>query len=537
MQLKGKSLLINQAVIVMIVAFLGGLGAYALFATSKAADGMGQGKDVVADILPPPLYLIEAQLVSIDLLQASASDRPALIEKFKSLKKDYDDRNKYWEASTLAHAVRDSLFGDQRKHADLFWQEALDKFLPAVAAGNSDAANTAAKALREHYEAHRKGVDATVVVANKFATEYAEDLDKTAHRSIWALSLSALAGVLLILAFGIPLLNRFYRNLNEAQRALNAIASGDLTYQVPPVRQDEIGQLVLQIGRMRDHLSQLVGELHHGISQLSRASHDLSITSTDSANAAGRQSDAASSMAAALEEISVSIDHVESSATETRNISKSSRERNAQSAQVIHQAVEEMQRIAEVVTETAGSIRGLETEAVQICAIVNVIKEIADQTNLLALNAAIEAARAGEQGRGFAVVADEVRKLAERTSQATVEISAMIGRIQEGTRNAASSMEHGVNQTNAGVELALRAGTEVSALQQDSQHISLAVDEIGTALKEQSTAVRDIANRVENVSQGAEEMAAGSRQTSEAAQHLEELAKQLAAVSNKFRVA
>ena len=189
------------------------------------------------------------------------------------------------------------------------------------------------------------------------------------------------------------------------------------------------------------------------------------------------------------------------------------------------------------VNTTAGTIRELEVFSGQISNIVNVIRDIADQTNLLALNAAIEAARAGEQGRGFAVVADEVRKLAERTSNSTQEITGMIDKIQAGTRQAAQEMEAGVARVSAGVELARRAGDAVIEIRGSTEASAQAVGHITTALQEQSSAARDIARQVEKIAQGAEENAASVGQTSAAADNLHDLAEELERLAAHFKIA
>jgi aerotaxis receptor len=336
---------------------------------------------------------------------------------------------------------------------------------------------------------------------------------------------------------GIATLSRITHGFATAQSVARAIADGDLTRTVQADGGDEIGQLLASMATMRDNLNEMVGDLRTNIDRLSSESRELRGAAGNVSATAGQQSEAASSMAAAVEQLSVSIDTVEENAVDARHITQDSSSRSDQSAHVIRQAIEEMHRIAQSVTDTAANIRDLEGEAGRITDIVNVIKDIADQTNLLALNAAIEAARAGEQGRGFAVVADEVRKLAERTSQATIEITGMIGKIQDGAKGAAIGMENGVSRVKAGVELASRAGGEVAQMQEAGGRIAEAVDAISLALREQSAATRQIAGRVENVSQGTEEMAASARQTSNSAEELEQLAENLARIAGKFRVA
>jgi len=195
-----------------------------------------------------------------------------------------------------------------------------------------------------------------------------------------------------------------------------------------------------------------------------------------------------------------------------------------------------MAAIAEGARESSGIVSELGGLSTEITGIVKVIKEIADQTNLLALNAAIEAARAGEQGRGFAVVADEVRKLAERTADSTQQIGDMIQRIQSGTRRAVDAMETGVSRATQGEEMARRAGEAIDQIEQRAGEVMRAVSEIQLSLTEQSAAARDVATRVERIAQMTETNSSASRQTSTTAQNVSQLAGQLNETVAGFRV-
>jgi len=181
-------------------------------------------------------------------------------------------------------------------------------------------------------------------------------------------------------------------------------------------------------------------------------------------------------------------------------------------------------------------IQSLEQQSNEISAIVNVIKEIADQTNLLALNAAIEAARAGEQGRGFAVVADEVRKLAERTSKSTQEIGTMIDKIQNGTREAVTNIESGVTTGISGVALANKAGESITQIKAEAANLAQVVSDISDALKEQSIASNDVAKNVEKIAQMTEENNTAALQSANSANYLEKLASSLHVSISHFKI-
>jgi methyl-accepting chemotaxis protein len=241
-------------------------------------------------------------------------------------------------------------------------------------------------------------------------------------------------------------------------------------------------------------------------------------------------------MAASMEELSVSIDQMSAHATQSNQLAKQSGEASREGRDVTQSAAREMAAIAEGARQSATIVAELGNLSTEISGIVNVIKDIADQTNLLALNAAIEAARAGEQGRGFAVVADEVRKLAERTSSSTQQISDMISRIQNGTRRAVDAMQADVERANQGEQLAHRAGESISQIEQRATEVVDAVNEIQMALTEQSAAARDVAVKVEQIAQMTESNSSASSRTSYTASEVSNLAGRLNGLMAGFRL-
>jgi aerotaxis receptor len=341
-------------------------------------------------------------------------------------------------------------------------------------------------------------------------------------------------GLALLVAWAI--VRRINRGFSTANHMIGSIAAGDLTQNLPPPGKDEIGEILAGVTRMRNNLHGLVAALQQGVGKLGQAAGALDADARQGARSTAEQSAAAASMAAAVEELSVSIDHVETSADETRSITEQSGRSSAEGAGVIRQAGDEVGRLAQVVQESANTIRELEAMSETISRIVGIIGDIADQTNLLALNAAIEAARAGEQGRGFAVVADEVRKLAERTSTATGEITQTIAQIQGSTQKAVQQMATSLGQVEQSVKLAHQAGDAVGGIESASAEALRATDEIALALKEQSAAAREIARNVESIAQGTESSSALAAETALLAQSLNDLATELNVQVGKFRV-
>lgn len=349
----------------------------------------------------------------------------------------------------------------------------------------------------------------------------------------------AIAGALIVIALGVMILLSTRRwvsePLGEVLAVTRRVAEGDLTVSVTAKNHDEVGQLLDATDKMCVQLRSMIGEVNAGIGTLANGVGKLASASQEVANSSGKQSDAAAAMASAVEEMTVSIDRVSQLSQEARTMAQSSGEISDSGAAVIGSAIQEMGSIAATVRESSGAVAQLGDQSQQIASIVNVIREIADQTNLLALNAAIEAARAGEQGRGFAVVADEVRKLAERTTQSTQEIAAMVGQIQDGAKTAVDSMNIGVSQVEEGVELANKAGGSIAEIKVGAARVGDAVVGISDALREQTAASQDIARNVEQIAQQAEHNHSQALQTSEAASDLELLADRLRQSIARFR--
>lgn len=320
-----------------------------------------------------------------------------------------------------------------------------------------------------------------------------------------------------------------------ASRITRRIAAGDLTTEVVCKPGDD-SSVLAGMRDMQRTLKQMIAEIVHGAEQLSSASGQLLGASEEVATRSAQQSEAASSMAAAVEEMTVSIDQVAENAREAHGISVQAGELSDRGTVVIQNASAEMRRISEAVTASSAIIEDLGRQSVQITSIVNTIREIADQTNLLALNAAIEAARAGEQGRGFAVVADEVRKLAERTSLSTAEIAAMVDKIQGGTRSAVSSMETGVSQAGKGVELAAQAGVSITEIRDGANRVVNVVNSISDSIREQGTVSSEIARNIEHIAQMSEESARAVQHTAQAARHLQSLSSALHESVARFRL-
>lgn len=322
----------------------------------------------------------------------------------------------------------------------------------------------------------------------------------------------------------------YVRNIAQAA---TSIAANDLTTHVEPISQKDV--LGHSFKGMVGNLTGMVRQLSENTSQLVSAATEVASSAEQMARGSKDQTDQVTQVSTAVEEMTAAIMESAKNAQEARNSAERSGTTAGQGAQIVSDTIQGMQAIGSVVRESAESITKLACSADQIGEIVSVIDDIADQTNLLALNAAIEAARAGEQGRGFAVVADEVRKLAERTGKATGEITEMIKGIQSETSDAVQSMERGVQEVDNGRKLADKAGTSLNEIVSMSQQVQDIIQQIASASDEQSSAAEMISKNMESVSSIAKESASGAEQSAAAAEQLSRNAEGLREMVARFK--
>ncbi|WP_246034611.1 methyl-accepting chemotaxis protein [Azoarcus indigens] len=324
-------------------------------------------------------------------------------------------------------------------------------------------------------------------------------------------------------------LEAFSDTLSSMQR------DGDLSRRAP-VSGGEVGDCAARFNLLIESFQAIVGKVIFDAQRVADAADSLSGHARSVAEGSSAQRQASESMGQAIQEMTAGVTAVAESAGKTAGNAQEARELSREGARIVGDASSEIASIARSVDASAHVIDALGQRSEAISGIVKVIREIADQTNLLALNAAIEAARAGEQGRGFAVVADEVRKLAERTSAATGEITTMIGAIQEETRSAIASIRSGSQQAEAGAELAQQAAQALERINLGAQRTMERIDEIAIAIAQQGREASGVAEHVRDIVEMADRNSSGAERTLGEAKELESLAVNLHEISKVFKL-
>lgn len=347
---------------------------------------------------------------------------------------------------------------------------------------------------------------------------------------------SIIIGLSLSIALGLLITRSVSSGVHELSTTATKLANGELTARVKWDSQDELGDLARAFNKMASEFTALITQVRQSADEVTVAANRQHSTAEKVSAVSESQTSQASIAATSIENLNLAVKEI---AQKTKDVVSSASEASTmaqEGQQIVNKAAIGIQQVATTVSQSAILMASLGQRSDQIGEIVNVIKDIADQTNLLALNAAIEAARAGEQGRGFAVVADEVRKLAERTASATAEISQMISAIQAETGNAVTTMEKGSSEVNEGVALANQAGQSLQKINSSVQLVVQMIEQISDATRSQSETTDEITKRVDHIAEMARENTDSVNETTEASRDLQKLSIHLQQVVSRFKL-
>jgi methyl-accepting chemotaxis protein len=342
--------------------------------------------------------------------------------------------------------------------------------------------------------------------------------------------------VSLLAAFFLPMLvANQVRSISDRIQNI-AEGDGDLTIRVPVTTKDELGELSEHVNVFMEKLQRIIASVLQNTNEVSKAAESLLRVSSSSQKAADEQCHAITMVVTAVNELTMAIQEVARNTNNTAQNTKEARAITELGQERIQIAVENVQGLAIRIHETAEFMSRLEGEAKNVTSVIDVIRGVAEQTNLLALNAAIEAARAGEQGRGFAVVADEVRTLASRTQQSTGDIQGMLSKLQSGVQHAVTAMGNSEVLTNDVVVSASDAGSSLAGINSAVREIADMTTQIATAAEEQSSVTAEIDKNLVQINTLAMNTAEGASKTALESQRLNQLSIQLRQLVGQFKV-
>lgn len=386
-------------------------------------------------------------------------------------------------------------------------------------------------------EAKNKAVSALLDFYEKRVGIRVDDALSSAVSATTLMYILGVACLVLSIATALVITNGITSPLKKCVEIADQIADGDMTVTIETGSgRCETTQLLNAMSNMAVKIRSAISRVSQAAGEVSSAVTELHSTAQNMVRGTDEVSSQASTVATAGEEMAATSQDIASNCNSAAESSRHANQLATSGADIVQGTVNGMARIAERVRATATNVENLGSRSNEIGAIVGTIEDIADQTNLLALNAAIEAARAGEQGRGFAVVADEVRALAERTTRATKEIGSMIKAIQAETKQAVASMEVGVNEVERGTEEASKSGGALQEILSQINEVTNQINQIATAAEEQSSTSREISNNMHMITQVVQETAVGTHATAQSADQLAALASDLKNLVGQFKL-
>ncbi len=525
------------ACLLMLSVVIGGVG---LYASSHANSAL---KSVYDDRLLPIVQIndIARKNLRNRIAVANGVIQPEhMAEYIKEIEENRIAIHKQWEAYTATSMTEEEkiLAAKFNETREVFVNEGLKPAIAAMQANNVELIKQIqVQHIRPLYTPMKEALDALILLQEQEAEKLYKQTDSTSNTlrmlSIFLIVLGALSGGLL----GRSIIRGVNRSVGELQEVMVKMSqNGDLTTRARVYGRDEIGVAAVAFNALIEGFASIIGQVNASARTVSSSAENLSASSARISESSQSQTESATTTAAAVEEITASISSVAANTDDVRRLAEISLTQTRQGNQSVTELIGEIERIQDAVKLIAGSVKEFVESTRSIAGMTQQVKDIADQTNLLALNAAIEAARAGEQGRGFAVVADEVRKLAEKSAQSANEIDRVTNSLNQKSCDVESTVQTGLRSLQVTQEHVERVSVVLTEARESVEQSSQGVSDIAISVNEQSQASSEIARNVEKIAQMSEENHTAVELNTQEIVRLAQLAKTLQEAVSRFRV-